>query len=176
MFKKLLVRFSVAVSRLMSEILYLEKRLTGKVAKPEAFEAMLEKVKNYSPLAFNEYLRANFKYKADGIDYSQHPLAFIYEKQGDCDDYAHLAARLLERMGYETYLITVFADVKRGHAVCVGTKDGKSYGFGNWPLMHFTSPDFIEAGKTICRIGYDSAPEFIVKFDNRWRWLDYHQE
>jgi hypothetical protein len=173
---KYLIRISSFFSRAVAEIDYAYRRLRGQAASLEAFEALLQKVQNYSPNEFNEYLRGNFTYQAEKIDFSMHYLVFLRKKKGDCDDYAHLAARLLERMGYETYLITVFADVKRGHAVCVGTKGGKSYGFGNWPLMHFTSPDFIEAGKTICRIGYDSAPEFIVKFDNRWRWLDYHQE
>jgi len=172
---KYLIRISTFFSRIVAEIDYIYHRLRGQAASVEAFEALLQKVQNYSPDQFNEYLRKHFTYKADKIDYSMHYLVFLHKKQGDCDDYAHLAARLLERMGYETYLCCVFADTERGHCVCIAQKDGLIFGFGNWPLMVFESFDFESVGKRICEIGYNARPKFIVKFDSRWKWEDFYQ-
>ena len=174
MFKKLMIRGSAMLSRFVGELAYIKARITGNVAKPEAFEALLEKVKNFSPEQFNDYIKSNFTYEADGIDYSDHPLMFLRTRKGDCDDFANLCGRLLERMGYAVYLTSVFADVKRGHAVCVASKDGKTYGFGNWALMRFSSSDFVTVGREICLIGYNSQPEFIIKFNTKWKWLDFY--
>jgi len=173
---KYLIRISTFFSRVAAEIDYACRRLRGQAASPEAFEALLQKVQNYSPSEFNEYLRKHFTYKADKIDYSMHYLVFLHKKQGDCDDFAHLAARLLERMGYEVYIVCAFAKNKQGHAVCVGTKGGKTYGFGNWPLMVFGSDDFVAAGQQICGFGWESDLSFAIKFDSCWRWVDYYQQ
>lgn len=172
---KYLIRLSSISSRVVAELDYFYRRMTGQAAKPEAFEALLQKVQHYTPAMLNEYIRSHYTYNADKIDFSMHYLVFMHHKQGDCDDFAHLCARLLERMGYEVYLCCVFADTNRGHCVCVAQKDGQAYGFGNWPLMAFDSFDFEAVGRKICELGYQTQPKFMVKFDSRWRWLDYIQ-
>jgi hypothetical protein len=174
---KQLIWISSVCSRVAGEIHYIYRRLVGTVATPEEYKKLLQQVQHMPPQEFNGFIRSYFQYEADGIDFSKHPLVFLKDRAGDCDDYAHLCARLLEDMGYQTYIISVFSDLKRGHAVCVGvTPKGKVFGFGNWPLMEFNSPYWVDCGRDICRIGYNSKPQFIIKFDNRWRLLKIHIE
>ena len=172
---KNLIRISSFFSRVWAELNYAYCRLRGQAAKPEAFEALLQKLQHYTPEQFNEYIRKHFTYKADKIDFSMHYLVFLHKKQGDCDDYAHLCAKLLERMGYDVSLVCAFAVKGEGHCVCVGTKDGKSYAFGNWPLIPLESSDFIHAAEKVCQFGYQSDVYFAIQFDSRWRWIDFHQ-
>lgn len=178
MFLKFLVWFSSLASRVAGEIHYVYRRLTGKTKGAKDFQELVNLTKDMSPSEFNGWLRSSFRYESDGIDFSKHPLVFMYDRAGDCDDFAHLAARLLEANGYSTYIISVFADVQRGHAVCVGKHPvtGAVFGFGNWQLMEFASDDPVVVGRSICKIGYNSKPQFIIKFDNRWRWQKFYDE
>jgi hypothetical protein len=174
--KYYMILFSLLLSRIARNFYFYVAKFKNQLALPEALTAMIDKCKKMTAWEFNEYIRKSFTYESDKIDYSKHPLMFIYDKKGDCDDYAQLAVKILPHMGYNVYLISVFADVDRGHAVCVGEKDGRFYGFGNWRLMTFEGKDFIKIGNEISNIGYQCNAEFILKFDSEWNLKEYYHK
>lgn len=173
---KIIVWVLCALGRVCSNLHYAQRVLRGKAKSPSDFEAVVQLTNRMTPEAFNGWLRSSFLYEADGIDFSKNPLVFMYDQCGDCDDYAHLAARLLERHGYSTYILSVFSWEKReGHAVCIGTSPaGDTYSFGNWPLLKLSSNDPVVAGTEVCRFGFKSDPWFAVKFDSKHRWVSFY--
>lgn len=177
--KLLLIRIMMFFSRVYSNLMYQYCKLTGNISDVEDFDILLAEVENFNPEEFQDYIRENFTYQADGwVDYSKHYLQFMYDEKGDCDDFAHLCAKLLERMGFDNvHLITVMADSNFGHAICVAEKNGKVYGFGNWRLIHFPSNDLREMGNHTLTIWKGWRPDigqlsFVLKFDSEWNYID----
>ena len=77
------------------------------------------------------FIQSKMKYVSDplfGIIDTQQDL--YYTKQigwkGDCDDYALIAYRLAEQLGYKPFLLTLIRkDIRKNHVVCIFEKDNK---------------------------------------------------
>lgn len=173
-----ILRCLIFLSRTYSIILFRFKKLIGLTATEKEFNDLVEKCKSLTPQEINDYLRARYNYEADGfIDYSKHHLCFMYDGRGDCDDFSNLGIKLLTAIGYNTYLLSVFVSLTKGHSVCIAEKDGKYYGFGNWRLMTFKSFDFKEVGQEICDFGYDKQKLYMaMKLDKDWNFVEFYKK
>jgi hypothetical protein len=87
----------------------------------------LQKVPGLSPQKFARHFSA-FKYQRS--DVVQPPEQFLATRQGDCDDYAILAAQILGAKGYTPRLVAVRTpeDV---HVVCYFLESGSYLDFNN---------------------------------------------
>ena len=92
----------------------------------------------------NQFMKDNFYYKYDVIDFAKHPYSFYEDKNGDCDDFSLMALFCLRKQGIESNLMIVFKEGE-GHAVCV-VKDeqGNYHHISNWGLVSaFNSLDAV---------------------------------
>lgn len=134
---------------------FVKNWIRGRIADKNELEKVYENLKGKNAWQMQEWMRANYQYEADGFfDFRKHSRVFLYEGKGDCEDFANIFEILLPRLGYtNVYMDLVFYihdDGKRaGHAICYAEKDGNSYGFGNWPLVHYPSADLEEIGDII---------------------------
>jgi len=82
----------------------------------------LKTIPNLTPETFASYFADfEFKFHAEVQDHQ----AFLSSKSGDCDDYATLAAEILEKNGYTTRLIAIRMKGET-HVVCY-VNETKSY-------------------------------------------------
>lgn len=85
----------------------------------------------------NQFMKDNFYYKYDVIDFAKHPYSFYEDKSGDCDDFSLWSLYCL-RQTYpelESNLMIVFKE-SEGHAVCVvKDENGNYHHISNWGVV-----------------------------------------
>lgn len=166
-----------SLSRLYSKFKFQLQKIMGWTASEKEMDDLINMFKEQTPNDINEFIRINFEYTPDVIDYSKHYLSFLYDECGDCDDFANLSINILIKLGYDCYLVSAFINETEGHAMCIAKKDEKIYGFGNWKLMNFNSFDFKDVAKDIC-FKHDPTKELFraIKFDKDWNIIDFYQK
>ena len=102
----------------------------------------LKKLKTPATLS-GWYDSEGINYIADGIDFAKTPEFFVYNKGGDCDDYAEFAHTVLTKSGYKCnklYLV----NKEEAHVVLLATnkKSGRVFLMDN--QMCFSSMKSIE--------------------------------
>jgi plasmid rolling circle replication initiator protein Rep len=102
-----------------------------------------------SPSDLGKWLSESFTYQAEKEDYWKTPEETVKDKGGDCEDFAILAQKVLEDLGYKAYLIILAnKETNKGHAVCLfKEKDGTfsvfdnytytKYGYKSWKLIFY---------------------------------------
>lgn len=162
------IRFLIFLSNIYSWFVFGIVSLFGRVADEDEIDDLIDEnhLNEKTPQELQNWIRDNFSYRKDIIDYAKHPLAFLYDKRGDCDDFANFCEIVLPKLGYtNVYTISSMADNKAGHAVCVAEKNGNVFGFGNWNLIYFESHDLEHIGDVVCK-RMSGNFWFIVKYEN----------
>lgn len=143
-------------------------KIQFKCAKEEELDEMIKKnfLNQRTPFDLQNWIRANFQYEYDLVDYPKNPFVFMYDKCGDCEDFAKFCEILLPKLGYKNiYLVNAMSKNKLGHTVCVAEKGNRIYGFGNWNLLNFESHDLEEMGEMICQ-KMNSSLWFVLKYQD----------
>lgn len=99
------------------------------VSKPKLYPATIK-----TPKDIKSWLQANFKYIPDKKpeDSFKTPEQTIQDKGGDCEDFAILAALILECLDYKPYITCVYGK-DLAHAICFfKEKDGTWSFFSNY--------------------------------------------
>lgn len=95
----------------------------------------------------SNWLSSEFTYRMEFPDKWNSPLAMIASKQGDCEDFAMLAAHFLKTLGISSDLVIVkFNRLEVAHALCMWkTKDGTYNFFTNSKLKRTGETDLKKA-------------------------------
>ena len=81
-------------------------------------------------------------------DYWQSPEEVLSRGQGDCEDYASLAADLLGRLGIRAFLFSLYGENGYAHTVCVFVEGGRYSVMNQDRLLHYRAASLEElAGK-----------------------------
>jgi len=98
----------------------LEKDLISTRTKIDDLKTKLLKLKTPSSV-MGFYSLNGVEYKADGIDYTKEHDFFVYNKGGDCDDYAEFAYKVLSECGYDCHKLYLFSK-NVGHVVTIAIR------------------------------------------------------
>lgn len=89
------------------------------------------------------------------IEYWQSPEEFLTRRQGDCEDYALLTQALLERLGIEAYVFTLYGEKSYAHTVTVFKERGR---------YHVINQDHL------IRLKAKTLEELASMIYPRWTW------
>jgi len=82
-----------------------------------------------TPEALTRFLREQMTFEEDRelfgrTDYWQSPEEFLSRRKGDCEDYAFFTQSLLERLGFRTFVFSLFGRKGYAHTVTVFKEKG----------------------------------------------------
>lgn len=150
----LIARFMFWLSGVYSNFIFMVRKFFGKVVSEDEMNATIETMKSFDFMTLSAWLRQTFAYANDGwIDYYKNPLHFLYDKNGDCDDFAEFCSFTLPKLGWKNVsVVIVMGKDLNGHAICVGTPPESEaiIGMGNWPYQVYQKNDLNEIGLSIC--------------------------
>lgn len=149
----LVVRFLIFLGSIYSKIIFVFFAIIGRVSDEEDIDDLIdnEGLRQKEPHELSMWMKTYFSYVEDIIDYSKDPLMFLYDRKGDCDDFAAFCEVLFKKLGYTNiFTVSTMADNKSGHAVCVVERNGYVYGFGNWSIIFFDNNSIEHIGTKIC--------------------------
>ncbi len=161
------VRFISLLSSIYSMFLYAFFCLLDRVSTDEDLENLIDDQRLFekTPVELQHWIRNYFTYRSDLIDYSKHPLMFLKDRVGDCDDFASFCELLLPKLGYSNvYIVTVMNSKCSGHAVCIAQKNGVVYGFSNWHILFLPNHDLYHLGYMISEKINKGKLWFIIKY------------
>jgi len=97
------------------------------VSRPDRLSLLAQQLQ--SPESLSRYMKKNFTYRSDSRNYGkdefwQSAEEMMEQKVGDCEDYAAFAKAILDRLGFETTIISVYW-ATNAHTVVVFKTDGK---------------------------------------------------
>lgn len=74
-----------------------------------------------SPRTLSRWMIANLQYQDEEIDYWKTPEETLFDKGGDCEDFAILSMTILRDLGYEAHFVALLPreEGKAGHAICI---------------------------------------------------------
>jgi len=166
-----LARFTVVISVLLSPAL-----LGGKLSPTSRFTLQeLEEAPELTPKQFAN-LFEHFAFEGSPI--IRPPDQFLYERCGDCDDYAVLADLVLAKRGLRTRLIQVkFAGDNVGHAVCYVTENKAYLDYNNRKYtfnLQRSGPTIRQIAKKIAssfELEWTTAAEFTYSYETMRKQL-----
>ncbi len=83
-----------------------------------------------TPQALADWLSTEFTYRFEITDRWQDPQETIDSKEGDCEDFAALASKILWGLGISNDILVVkFRDLKIAHAICAWKDKSGKYSF-----------------------------------------------
>ena len=123
-----------------------------------AFELLV--THSATPEALALHLRRDFIFRNDPdlfgqVDYWQTPEEFLAQGQGDCEDYALLAAAVLKRQGIKAFVFSLYGKKGYAHTVCVFVEEG---------LYSVINQD------RLIRCRAQSLQELAGRLCSRWEW------
>ena len=117
------------LASVMAFCLFLPVASFGDPQDPEALalEKTLTELK--SPEAVTKFMHEKFRIVEDSAlfgkdDYWQSPEEFLSRRAGDCEDFALFAQSALTRIGFESYVISLYAPAGYAHTVTLFKQDG----------------------------------------------------
>ncbi len=84
-------------------------------------------------------------------DYWQSPEEVLSRGQGDCEDYASLAADLLARQGVRSFLFSLYGEKGYAHTVCVFVEGGRYSVLNQDRLLRYRSASLEDLAGKLCR-------------------------
>lgn len=95
--------------------------------RPDRLSLLAQEIKD--PEGLSQYMKKNFTYRSDSRNYGkdefwQSAEEMMGQKVGDCEDYAAFAKAILERLGFQTTIVSVYWNTN-AHTVAVFKADGK---------------------------------------------------
>ncbi|MFH1552160.1 MAG: transglutaminase-like domain-containing protein [Candidatus Omnitrophota bacterium] len=83
-----------------------------------------------TPQTLADWFSSEFGYRFEMTDEWQDPQVTIDSKEGDCEDFAVLASRVLCGLGISNDILVVkFKDLKIAHAICAWKDENGKYSF-----------------------------------------------
>lgn len=102
----------------------------GGSAIPASFslQKVLEEISTPEELA--QWMSRHFEFREDeslvgSLDYWQRPEEFLRRRQGDCEDYALFAQYILQKMGIEAYVVSLYGERGYAHTITVFKDHGR---------------------------------------------------
>lgn len=98
------------------------------LASPNSLDQVVETVN--TPRAVARFMKEEFIFTEDPKpfgreDYWQAPEEFLVRRKGDCEDYALLTQALLERLGFEAFVFSLYGERGYAHTVTVFKEKGR---------------------------------------------------
>jgi hypothetical protein len=105
-----------------------------------------------TPEGLVQFMQTNLKFANDADlfgmeDYWQAPEQFWELRAGDCEDYALLAHYVLTKLGYESYVVSLYDDQLYAHTIAV-FKDEKGFNVINEDRLHEYGSENLEDALT----------------------------
>ena len=78
-----------------------------------------------------DWLKNNFTYQSEEVDYWKTPEETVKDKAGDCEDYAILSEFVLKDLGYDAWFIVMNPRIKGegGHAITIIREKDMTFSF-----------------------------------------------
>ena len=140
-------------------------------AIPFSLDEIIQEI--HTPEALAHLMHLNFKFVEDsslfGIDdYWQSPEEFWQLRAGDCEDYALLAQYVLTRLGYESYVVSIYDDRFYAHTIAV-FKDKKGFQVMNEDHLYEYDSSSIEQAISLTYPGWTWSG--IAELRNTRGWM-----
>lgn len=142
----------------------------GTVPSPSYLEATQE-IK--TPEELSKFLKKKFKFVLDekhfdSVDYWQSPEEFWQRKKGDCEDYALFSKAILEKLGYEANIISLYGGNGYAHTVTI-FKTAEGWNVMNEDRLYRYKTSTLE--EAVTRIFPDWTWASIAKLQGTRGWL-----
>ncbi len=113
-----------------------------------------------TPEQLSRFLRENILFRDDLrqfglVDYWQDPEELLARRQGDCEDYALLAQAVLNRLGVNAFVLSLYGQAGYAHSVCVFMEEGR---------YNVLNQD------RVVRYRVRSLEELATRLYSRWEW------
>jgi hypothetical protein len=112
------------------------------------------------PKEISNYMKNSFDFKDDyeifnKSDYWQSPEEFLKNKKGDCEDYAIFSNYFLNKIGYNSFIISFYGLNNFAHTVTIYEENNKFNAFNEDRLYKYQS---------------DTIEETLTKIYPFWTW------
>ena len=126
-----------------------------------------------TPKELSKFLKKKFQFvldenQFDSVDYWQSPEEFWKRKKGDCEDYALFSKAILEKLGYQAHIISLYGGNGYAHTVTI-FKDETGWNVMNEDRLYRYEASTLE--EAVTRIFPDWTWASIAKLQGTRGWL-----